>query len=66
LRDSFSDLQRQHEHVSPHWQDQMRLQYDSVWYVLENAMKYYIQGEGPEYINFLKTKINAFRGYMGE
>lgn len=66
LRDSFTDLQRQHENVSPHWQDQMRLQYDGAWYSLDNAMKYYLNAEGPEYIRFLEAKLRVFPGYMGE
>lgn len=64
LRGSMTDLERQHENVSPHWQDEMRRQYDSQWQPLDSMMKHYLNVEAPSYVEFLSIKIHALGRYL--
>lgn len=64
LKASLHDLETHHEHVSPHWQDEMRKQYDLVWGPFLETMKYYVTREGPDYIEFLNIKLQALRRYL--
>lgn len=64
LGSSVKDIEARHEYVSPHWQDEMRKHYDSVWGPFEATMKRYIESEGPNYVQFLIIKIQALRRYL--
>ncbi len=64
LKSSLNELETQHDHVSPHWQDEMRKQYDSVWGPFLETMKHYVNSEGPNYIEFLNIKLRALRRYL--
>jgi uncharacterized protein YukE len=64
LKASLNELEAQHENVSPHWQDEMRRHYDSVWGPFLQTMKHYVASEGPGYVEFLNIKIHALRRYL--
>jgi len=64
LKSSMRELQDQHENVSPHWQDEMRKHYDSVWSPFQETMKHYIVSEAPNYVEFLNIKLYALRRYL--
>jgi uncharacterized protein YukE len=64
LKASIKELEAQHDHVSPHWQDEMRKQYDAVWKPFKETMKHYVRSEGPGYVEFLNIKIHALRRYL--
>jgi uncharacterized protein YukE len=64
LRGTVADLESQHENVSPHWQDEMRRYYDSVWDPFKAAMARYINTEGPNYVEFLNIKLQVLRRYL--
>lgn len=61
---SVSELEKCHENVHPHWQDEMRRTYDSHWEPLREHMHQYIQKEGPAYVAFLVSKIAALGRYL--
>lgn len=64
LKNSMKDLEAQHDYVNPHWQDTMRQTYDLHWEPLDQQMKYYLDREGPAYLEFLKHKIRSLEGYL--
>ena len=64
LRTSVMDLERQHDSVSPLWQDQWRKDYDMIWQPFEETMKHYLNSGGPNYIEFLDHKSDAMRRYL--
>ncbi len=64
LRDSLRDLETQHDHVSPHWQDAMRKHYDAQWAPFLQTIKHYNAVEGPGYVEFLHIKAHATRRYL--
>jgi uncharacterized protein YukE len=64
LRASLAELQTQHDNVSPHWQDEMRKHYDSVWGPFQETMKHYVASEGPGYVEFLSIKLHALGRYL--
>jgi uncharacterized protein YukE len=64
LNASMTELQAQHDNVSPHWQDEMRKNYDSVWGPFRETMKHYVASEGPGYVEFLNVKLQALRRYL--
>lgn len=64
LKSSLNELQAQHDNVSPHWQDEMRKHYDSVWGPFLETMKHYVASEGPSYVEFLNIKLHALRRYL--
>jgi uncharacterized protein YukE len=64
LKSSIKELEAQHDHVSPHWQDEMRKQYDAVWGPFKETMKHYVMSEGPGYVEFLNIKLHALRRYL--
>ena len=64
LKMSLLELQAQHDAVSPHWQDDMRKHYDSVWVPFQTTMKHYVASEGPGYVEFLNIKIHTLRRYL--
>lgn len=64
LRASIEGLGAQHELVSPHWQDEMRRTYDAHWNPLAEAMRTYLQREGPSYLEFLARKLRYMEGYL--
>lgn len=64
LRGSVEDLRRHDEAVSPHWQDQMRREYDVQWQPLDAAMKGYVEREGPGFVEFLSIKLRALERYL--
>jgi uncharacterized protein YukE len=64
LRSSVADLESKHEQVSPHWQDEMRKHYDSLWDRFDEAMKRYVGSDGPNYVEFLTIKLQALRRYL--
>jgi uncharacterized protein YukE len=64
LKASLDDLQAQHDHVSPMWQDEMRRHYDAVWGPFLETMKHYVASEGPGYVEFLNIKLYALGRYL--
>jgi len=64
LKSSFDDLHKNHEVVSPLWDDSMRKEYDSKWLSLEEKMNQYISTEGGSYLEELIEKIEAIKGYL--
>jgi hypothetical protein len=64
LRSSLHDLTRAHEHVSPHWQDEMRRHYDAQWEPLREMLQHYDQHEGRDYVEFLSHKMHKLEGYL--
>ena len=64
LRASLAELEKQHDKVSPLWNDQMRKKYDAVWGPLLQTMKHYSASEGPGYVEFLNIKLYALRRYL--
>jgi hypothetical protein len=64
LSRSMRDLAKEHEHVSPLWQDEMRRTYDRHWNPLDHTMRRYLQKQGPAYIEFLKKKLRYMEGYL--
>lgn len=64
LRMSLSELESAHANVSPHWQDEMRRQYDALWGTFLETMKHYDRSEGPSYVEFLNIKIHALRRFL--
>lgn len=64
LRGSMRELERRHDHVSPHWQDDMRKEYDRQWEPLSNIMKRYLNRESQAYVEFLHIKLRSLRIYL--
>jgi uncharacterized protein YukE len=64
LKESMNELEDKHNNVSPHWQDEMRKAYDSVWEPLYETMENYINREAPAYEHFLDEKIKAVGRYL--
>ncbi|MBX2998823.1 MAG: hypothetical protein KF893_09965 [Caldilineaceae bacterium] len=64
LKASMHDLQARHDHISPHWQDEMRKEYDSQWEPLQDVMKRYIGHESRSYVEFLSIKLHALERYL--
>ncbi len=64
LKSSMTDLQKNHDQVSPLWQDDMRKDYDSQWREFDEMMKNYLQREGPDYVQFLDRRLKALAGYL--
>jgi hypothetical protein len=64
LRNSMQDLERHHEHVAPHWQDEMRRHYEAQWQPLHEVMDHYVAHEGPNYVEFLSIKMYALERYL--
>lgn len=65
LGTSMKDLETRHNYVSPHWQDDMRKDYDRQWEPLDNIMKRYLTHEGRAYVEFLSIKMHALGLYLG-
>lgn len=65
LAESFRDLERHYESVSPFWQDSWRQDYESTWQALEEGLRDYLVREGPIYTAFLNDKIRALGSYLG-
>lgn len=61
---SVNDLRRNHDNVSPLWQDQMRREYDAVWGPFEEMMRHYLERESPNYVEFLSIKLHALKRYL--
>jgi hypothetical protein len=64
LQASVTELEVQHDIVSPNWQDQWRKEYDAIWRPFEEVMKHYVGTEGPNYLEFLAIKSEAMRRYL--
>jgi hypothetical protein len=64
LRSSVMDLEKQHDNVSPLWQDQWRKDYDMIWLPFQDTMQRYLSTGGPNYIEFLNFKSEAMRRYL--
>lgn len=64
LSHSMRDLTKQHEEVSPLWQDEMRRMYDSHWKPLDHTMHRYLQKQGPAYLAFLQKKLRYMERYL--
>lgn len=64
LKLSFNDLHKNHEVVSPLWDDSMRKEYDSKWLSIEEKMNQYITVDGGNYIEVLIEKLEAIKGYL--
>jgi len=61
---SVNDLKKNHDHVSPLWQDEMRKRYDVIWGPFEEKMKYYLNVESQNYVEFLHIKLHALNLYL--
>lgn len=64
LRTSLTELEAQHDRVSPLWNDQNRRNYDAIWGPFLQTMKHYNVSEGPGYVEFLNIKLHALRRYL--
>lgn len=64
LGGSMRELESRHDHVSPHWQDDMRKEYDRQWEPLQAIMKRYLTRESRAYVEFLSIKIHALERYL--
>ena len=64
LQRSVSELEAQHDKVSPYWQDEWRRTYDAIWGPFNETMKRYVSPEGPSYVDFLNDKSEALRRYL--
>ena len=64
LKASMRSLEAQHEYVSPLWDDEMRRHYDAQWEPLRTTMKYYIEMEGRDYVEFLSMKLYKLEKYL--
>jgi len=64
LQRSVSELEVQHDKVSPYWQDEWRREYDAIWGPFDETMKRYVSSEGPNYVEFLNIKSEALRRYL--
>ncbi len=64
LRVSMEDLRSHHDYVSPHWQDEMRREYDGQWNPLNEIMEHYLNREGPSYVEFLEIKLHKLYKYL--
>lgn len=64
LQESFEDLRKHHDIVSPFWDDEMRRNYDIQWLQLEEKMVQYVSVEGGNYVGELLEKIRNIRGYL--
>ena len=64
LSHSMRDLTRQHEQVSPLWQDEMRRTYDRHWNPLDQTMRRYLRKQGPAYLAFLRKKLRYMEEYL--
>ena len=64
LSHSMRDLTKQHEHVSPLWQDEMRRTYDRHWNPLDQTMRRYLHRQGPTYLEFLRKKLRYMEGFL--
>lgn len=65
LRASMNDLQKNHDQVSPLWQDDMRKEYDAQWREFDEIMKNYLKWEAPAYSQFLSKKLQDLSRYLG-
>jgi hypothetical protein len=65
LRASMNDLQKNHDQVSPLWQDDMRKEYDAQWREFDEIMKNYLKREAPAYSQFLSKKLQDLSRYLG-
>ena len=61
---SMKELQANHDKVSPHWQDEMRRDYDAQWREFDEMMKRYMNREGPNYVRFLDEKLRHLSRYL--
>jgi hypothetical protein len=64
LGGSMRELERRHDYVSPHWQDDMRKEYDRQWSPLSDIMKRYLNRESRAYVEFLSIKLHALGRYL--
>ena len=64
LKASLVELQTQHDHVSPLWQDEMRRNYDKIWGPFQDVMKHYVASEGPGFVEFLSIKLRTLGRYL--
>jgi len=64
LGHSMRDLTKQHEQVSPLWQDEMRRTYDHYWNPLDQTMRRYLRKQGPAYLEFLQKKLRYMEDFL--
>lgn len=64
MKVSMNDLQQKHDYVNPHWQDEMRKEYDARWREFDEMMKRYLRQEGPRYDQFLDSKLRHLAQYL--
>ncbi|WP_152551043.1 hypothetical protein [Picosynechococcus sp. NKBG042902] len=60
----MNNLQKNHDQVSPLWQDDMRKNYDAQWGEFDDLMKNYLKREAPAYSQFLKKKLQDLNRYL--
>jgi len=64
LKLSFEELEKQHDHVAPLWQDEMQKEYDGKWQPLQEKMDQYLKAGGQGYVEGLIQKIEAAKRYL--
>lgn len=61
---SIQQIQQMHERLKPLWRDQMRVDYDTTWKRLEEAMLAYLNLTAPENLEDMTGKQLATRRYL--
>lgn len=64
LAESFTELERHHEHLEGMWQDQMAQRYWRAYEPFAETMKTYIQGDALRFEEFLDTKLRILDQYL--
>lgn len=64
MKSSIQDVHSNHEKVNPHWQDEMRRQYDAQWREFDEFMKRYLSADSKKYEEFLRRKKRLLKQYL--
>lgn len=64
LSDSYNDMTKFHDEVSPLWEDSVRQLYDKTWEPFKNNMEHYINIQSKGFEGFLENKLNVLRRYL--
>ena len=68
IKTSMAVMKSNHALIDPVWNaktDQLRRDYDKVWEPLKESMNYYLNKEGPNFVEYLNIKIYALGKYLG-
>ncbi len=61
---SLRNLERNHDAVSPLWQDEFRQLYDAEWQAFKQSMDSYMLRDAEIYTAFLDSKLQALANYL--